>query len=302
MVTTSAAAIGSAKNDTIVNARNKYTALGVVDIIDAIGTVTLDDDSWNRIKRASEALGALDTDVAMLVPNANKITEALGTYNQLKADDTVAKAFMRYVDGITQDEEGNTIVVTSTGSLDKIANAVEAFDGTASVESTDGDASQVSDSLSDNQRLSEGELSFVDESYATKIADLKAAVKVAKEIENNVKTANLANAGVIAKKTNVATAKEHYNALTDAQKALLGTDPFATTDTAIAFIEAVNVNNGGELATKEDLKVAEQAYEAYKEAAKNAVAEYKTTIAASETNISSESKRINHSVFATLTP
>ncbi len=120
--------VGEEHYNTLTQARAKYDSLkadkeaidSVIAIIDAIGTVTYDDDCLARIQAAEKAYDELDGDLKSRVTNADKIQSANDRYAKLKAEDEAINNVIDLIEDIGE-------VSATEECLEKITKAREAY-------------------------------------------------------------------------------------------------------------------------------------------------------------------------------
>ena len=223
-----------------------YAAHEVEKLIDAIGTVTL--DSEEAIKAARDAYDALTEEQQAQVGNYPPLLAAEAKLADLKAADAVEKL----IDAI------GTVTLDSEEAIKAARDAYDAL--------TDGQKELVGN----YQTLLDAE---------AKLADLKAADAVEKLIDA-IGTVTLDSEEAIK------AARDAYDALTDAQKELVGNyqtlldaeAKLADLKAADAVEKLIDAIGTVTLDSEEDIKTARDAYDALTDAQKELVGNYQTLL------------------------
>ena len=208
--------------DVLTAAESAYKILVAEDAIENIGDVTYTAESKEKIDAAREAFDALSDEEKAEVENASVLTAAESKYAKMKADEEAAATVRAKIEAIGD-------VTYTAESKAKIDEAREAYDALGEEQKAlVGNVSDLTNAESEYGRLEDN----------AKIAEVKALIESIGTVEYSESS-----------KAKISAARQAYDNLTDAQKALLDATEVETLTTAETVyeqkeIEATTVKKG----------------------------------------------------------
>ena len=208
--------------DVLTAAESAYKILVAEDAIENIGNVTYTTESKAKIDAAREAFDALSDEEKAKVENASVLTAAESKYAKMKADEEAAAAVRAKIEAIGD-------VTYTAESKAKIDEAKAAYDALGEEQKAlVGNVSDLTNAESEYGRLEDN----------AKIAEVKALIESIGTVEYSESS-----------KAKISAARQAYDNLTDAQKALLNATEVETLTTAETVyeqkeIEATTVKKG----------------------------------------------------------
>lgn len=196
--------------DVLTAAESTYKILVVEDAIENIGDVTYTSESKEKIDAAREAFDALSDEEKAKVENASVLTAAESEYAKLKADEEAAATVRAKIEAISN-------VTYTAESKAKIDEAKAAYDALSEEQKAlVGNVSDLTNAESEYGRLEDN----------AKIAEVKALIESIGTVEYSESS-----------KAKISAARQAYDNLTDAQKALLNATEVETLTTAETVYE-----------------------------------------------------------------
>ena len=196
--------------DVLTAAESAYKILVAEDAIENIGNVTYTAESKAKIDAAREAFDALSDEEKAKVENASVLTAAESKYAKMKADEEAAATVRAKIEAIGD-------VTYTAESKAKIDEAREAYDALSEEQKAlVGNVSDLTNAESEYGRLEDN----------AKIAEVKALIESIGTVEYSESS-----------KAKISAARQAYDNLTDAQKALLDATEVETLTTAETVYE-----------------------------------------------------------------